>query len=188
MKKTRNVRIWVLAGLLLVIACGSAAYNLGFFEPLAAKSQEPTAIKSQEPSINASENTQGASENSRVAVVQVYVDEKLAFTAPSDRFKDIRVNIGEAGIGTHEVRIWTFDRFLNRTEKVISIENDVDSAAAVEQKAEYTAFKAQTAPAVDGQGSDECWKTAGWADIDSLWLGNKPLDQQRQCIYLGSGA
>ena len=105
---------------------------------------------------------------------EVYVDGKLSGTAAADSFKEFRIDIGGTGKGTHEVRVWTFDRFLNRTENIMSVENDVDKAAAAVQKADYTALRAQTAPVVDGKGSDECWRTADWADINSLWLGEKP--------------
>lgn len=41
----------------------------------------------------------------------------------------------------------------------------------------YRAFKASRAPVVDGLGNDECWNGQAWADINYLWLGQKPLPE-----------
>ncbi len=39
---------------------------------------------------------------------------------------------------------------------------------------DYEAPKAQTAPVIDGVGSDACWALANWYYIDQTWLGSTP--------------
>ncbi|MBO9700676.1 MAG: PQQ-dependent sugar dehydrogenase [Sporocytophaga sp.] len=39
---------------------------------------------------------------------------------------------------------------------------------------DYEAPKAQTAPVIDGVGSDACWASANWYYIDQTWLGSTP--------------
>jgi glucose/arabinose dehydrogenase/PKD repeat protein len=38
----------------------------------------------------------------------------------------------------------------------------------------YKATRAQTAPVIDGNGSDACWNSATWYDVNYLWLGVQP--------------
>ena len=38
----------------------------------------------------------------------------------------------------------------------------------------YQATRAQTAPVIDGNGSDACWSSATWYTVNYLWLGVQP--------------
>ncbi|MGN6645565.1 MAG: sugar-binding protein, partial [Cytophaga sp.] len=38
----------------------------------------------------------------------------------------------------------------------------------------YQAARAQTAPVIDGNGSDACWSSATWYTVNYLWLGVQP--------------
>lgn len=60
---------------------------------------------------------------------EIYIDGKLSGRVAAEAFGDIRIDMGGTAGGTHEVRVWTFDRFLNRTESVMSVENDGEAAA-----------------------------------------------------------
>ena len=45
----------------------------------------------------------------------------------------------------------------------------------------YNAYRTETAPAIDGIGNEECWKTAAWAYI------NQPFEEsqyQTQPIFM----
>jgi hypothetical protein len=50
-------------------------------------------------------------------------------------------------------------------------------------QADYIAPQADTAPVIDGIGSEVCWNDAEWANIDKLWLGSPAAASDFQGKY-----
>ncbi len=56
--------------------------------------------------------------------VEIYIDGKLCEPIIVKNFSNISAKIGSIGKGRHKVRFWSYDRFLNRSEKTLEIVND----------------------------------------------------------------
>jgi len=61
-------------------------------------------------------------------------------------------------------------RFLLKTGLVLLL----TLVAQLSVARDYEAPRAQTAPVIDGVGSDACWALANWYYIDQTWLGSTP--------------
>ena len=72
----------------------------------------------------------------------------------------------------------SFTACVNKTVSVDSGTNDTDSnntdkdnSGIILWQYDYAARFAETAPVIDGIGSDSAWDNADWKPIDQVWLG-----------------
>jgi len=118
--------------------------------------------------------TMSLNTDSDTSKVEVYVNDKMVSPVITGGFENCKVDISNTAIGNHRVKIWTFDKFLNRSENIISIQNDLYKKVELLPGTDYQAPRAVSAPVIDGLGDDTCWENAAWSDISCLWLGQKP--------------
>jgi uncharacterized protein (DUF362 family) len=109
--------------------------------------------------------------NPETVKVELFMDGKRLEPAITQDFANIQVKIGQTDDTKHQLKIYAYDRFLNRTEleSVLSV-----SAAAPISDGNYLAPQTASAPVIDGLGDDSCWEKAGWREIKYLWLGVQP--------------
>jgi hypothetical protein len=60
----------------------------------------------------------------------------------------------------------------NRATAILAFVICLISISAVMKAQDYQAFKAATAPSIDGDSTDQCWQGATWYNIDQVWLGS----------------
>jgi len=110
---------------------------------------------------------------------EIYLDGKLCDPIITNNFDNIILNPGKVSAGKHKVKICTYDRFLNHSEKTVDVSSDGKTKAKniILDGTLYEAPKAAKAPVIDGISNDTCWANAPWADIKYLWLGKQPTPE-----------
>ena len=116
---------------------------------------------------------------------EVYIDGVLQQPAILSNFTNISLNTSGISTGNHTISVNVYDRYLNRTEKTVSVNGGTTTVTAPITTAtsspnlpnttsDYNAPIASQAPTIDGSGNESCWSSAQWRTINNVWLGNTP--------------
>ncbi|MGE5599740.1 MAG: sugar-binding protein, partial [Bacteroidota bacterium] len=117
--------------------------------------------------------------------IEIELDGKAVGPAVIEDFARITADLGGLAPGAHTLAIQAYDRFLNRSERLLAVTKEADGSLRIEPVADtaYRAPLAKAAPAVDGKGTDKCWAAAPWREMKYLWLGTQPAPKDFRGRY-----
>jgi uncharacterized protein (DUF362 family) len=107
---------------------------------------------------------------------EIVIDGELQLPAVTSNFSGIIINTKGLSSGSHTVSVNAYDRFLNRTERTVTVNGGGGTPTPTSSinPGDYNAPRAAQAPVIDGHGNDGCWAQAPWSSISYVWLGATP--------------
>ncbi len=112
--------------------------------------------------------------NAETVKVELFMDGKRMKPMITQGFDNITIKLGQAVDVKNQLKIYAYDRFLNRTEQEFTLTSAVSTTTNPVSDGNYRAPQTATAPVIDGLANDICWKKAEWREIKYLWLGVQP--------------